>query len=112
MPDGTGADVGLSDGLHLNGGLNTDIHFLALQHIRHGQGIDDRGQHPHVVSTDSLHIIAAVLLAPPEVAAAYHNAHLDAQLGTFFDGIGHFVNHIKVQAAPFVASQGFSADLQ
>ena len=60
----------------------------------------------------ALHIIAAVLRATPEVAAAHDDAHLNAQLGAFLDGVCHFVDDVEVQATPFVAGQGFAADLQ
>ena len=81
VPDGSGADIGLRHRPHLDGGLDPDVHSLLLQHVRQGQGVDAGGQHPHVVGPDPFHPVAAVLQPAPEVSAAYHDAHLYAQLG-------------------------------
>ena len=60
----------------------------------------------------ALHPAAAVLDAAPEVAAAYHNTHLDAQLDAALNHIADAADHIKIQATRGLSSQGFAADLQ
>ena len=98
--------------IHLNRGLYTDWNAALLQAVCHCQAIDDRGQHPHMVRPCALHPAAAVLDAAPEVAAAYHNTHLDAQLDAALNHIADAADHIKIQATRGLSSQGFAADLQ
>ena len=111
MADGTGADIGLSHRAHLNGGLHPDLHALLLQHIGHSQGVDGGGQHAHVVGTDPDHLVAAVLDAAPEVAAADNDADLTALLAAFLDHVADRADHIKVQTEMLVARKGLAADL-
>ena len=112
MPDGPGTDVGLGHGLHPDGGLDPDLHPLLLQHIGHSQGVDAGGQHAHVVSPDPLHLVAAVLQAPPEVAAADHHAYLNSHVHTALDHVAHLADHVEVQTPGRFPRQGFAADLQ
>ena len=61
MPDGLAADVWLGDLVHLDGRLDADFDAALLQPVGHGQRIDDRRQHAHVVGPRALHASAAVL---------------------------------------------------
>ena len=112
MPAGPLPDIGLGDGPHLDGRLDPDLHVPLLQTIRHRQGVDGGGQHTHMVRPDPLHPVAAVLHAPPEVAAAYHDGHLYPGLGARLHHVAHLADHIKIQTAPAVSSQHLAADLQ
>ena len=64
------------------------------------------------IGADPLHLVAAVLQAPPEIAAAHDHAHLDAQGHTFFDHVAHLADHMEIQAPGRLARQGLAADLQ
>ena len=97
---------------HLDGSLDPDVHSLLLQHVRQGQGVDAGGQHPHVVGPDPFHPVAAVLQPAPEVSAAYHDAHLHAQLGALLDDLAHLSDHVEVQSPGGIPRQGLAADLQ
>ena len=112
MPDGFAADIRLGDLVHLDGGLHTDGHLALLERVRHGEGVDDRRQHTHMVCARALHPAAAVLDAAPEVAAADHDADLHAEPDTFFDHVAHAADHIKIQPAPRLACQRLAAELQ
>ena len=85
-------------GAHLDGGLHPDLHVHLLQHVGQGQTVQSGGQHAHVVGTGALHLAAAVLHAPPEVAAAHDHAHLDALVAALLDNAAHAVDHIKIEA--------------
>ncbi len=112
MADRAGADIGLGDRLHPDGGLHPDLHALLLQHVGNGQRVDGGGQHAHVVGANPLHLVAAVLQAAPEIAAAYYHAYLHIHLHTALNHIAHLADDLKVQAAGGVSRQGLAADLQ
>ena len=112
MVDGPAANIGLRDGAHLNGCLHPDGDSLLFAHIRHSQAVHNGCQHAHVVGAGALHLAAAVLGAPPEVAAADHQAHLDAHVQALLDDVANPADHLKIQAGVLVASQSLAADLQ
>ena len=64
----------------------------------------------------TLHFAAAVLHAPPEIAAADDQADLDTQIMTLTDNLTHGVNLGKIQAYRYILgnalAQGFAAELQ
>ena len=60
----------------------------------------------------TLHFVCAVLHAPPEVAAAYHQAHLDTHVHALLDHAAHIVDNIKVQTPVGFPGQGLTADFQ
>jgi hypothetical protein len=63
-----------------------------------------------------LHLAAAVLDAPPEVAAADDQANLDTHIDTLLDGGADFADLLKIQTEAIALSglltQRFTADLQ
>ena len=83
-----------------------------LEAIGNGQGVDDCGQHTHMVCTHALHFIAAVFETAPEVAAADHNADLHAGVHAALDHVAHLADHGKVKTPMCVASQSLAADLE
>ena len=68
-----------------------------LQAVCHSQGIDGGGQHPPYGLPGPLHTAGAVFQAPPEVAAAYYNGHLDALGHTLAHHIADLANGIKIK---------------
>ena len=113
MPDGPAPDVGLGDGPHLNGGLDPDGDALLLAHIGHSQAVHHGGQHADVVGPGALHLAAAAVLgAAPEVAAAHHQAHLDAHVQALLNDIADAADHLEIQAGALTAGQSLAADLQ
>ena len=51
-----------------------------LERVLERQGVDERGQHAHVVGDDAVQLQALVAPAPPDIAAAHHDADLDVAL--------------------------------
>ena len=64
----------------------------------------------------ALHLAGAVLHAPPEVAAADDQTHLDTHIDTFLDGSGDRVHLGKIQTEAVtldsLLTQCLTADLQ
>ena len=112
MPDGLGADIGLRDLIHGDGGLHAHLHAALLQAVGHGQRVDDGRKHAHVVCTRALHLAAAIFDAAPEVAAADHDADLYACFDALPDHVAHSADDREVQSPVRVARKGFAADLE
>ena len=112
IPVCQGARIGLRDLAHGLGGQDLGRLTMLLQHVLEGQGVDDGGQHPHLVGPGALHLVSAVLQAPPKVAAANHNAHLDALINAVLHRSAHGMDEGEVQSPSGVGCQGLSAELQ
>jgi hypothetical protein len=65
-----------------------------------------------VVRPDPLHPVSSVLLAPPEVAAAYDDGYLNSLGNALLYHVTDLSYDIKVETAPGVTREGLSADLQ
>ena len=80
MPDGTAANVGLGDLAHLDGAHDATVHAGLLEGVLQGEGVDDGGEHAHVVSLGAVHAISRTLDATVDVAATDYDSDLDAGL--------------------------------
>jgi hypothetical protein len=65
-----------------------------------------------VVRPDPLHPVSSVLLAPPEVAAAYDDGYLNSLGNALLYHVTDLSYDIKVETAPGITREGLSADLQ
>ena len=61
MPAGAAADVGLGDAVHVDGGHHARFAAERFQGVLQGQGVDDGGQHAHVVGGGFLNAGVACL---------------------------------------------------
>src|SRR5690606_19632916 len=112
VPDGAPPDVGLGDLPHLDGGQYPGFDADLLQGILQGEGVDDRGQHPHVVGRRPVHSSQTPGRSPPDVAAAHNDRDLYAQLVDRADLAGDEVDHLKIKAETGAARQGLTAELE
>jgi hypothetical protein len=65
-----------------------------------------------VVCTNPLHPVSPILLASPEVAAAYDDGHLNSLGYALLYHVTDLSYDIKVETAPGVTREGLSADFQ
>ena len=112
MAAGLLADVRLGNGAHLNGGLYPNLNVTLLEAVGHSQCVNGGGQHPHMVSPDTLHPIAAVLHAAPKISAAHNDGDLNALFHTLLYHIAYFSDDVKIQTTPGISGQCFAADLE
>jgi hypothetical protein len=85
----------------------------AFQGGLQGQGVDDRGQHAHVVAGRALHAAALPGGAAEDVAAADHDGHLGAQVAHLFDLAGDGGQDGGVEALPGLGVlKGFPAQFE
>ena len=58
-----------------------------LEGVLQGQGVDDRGEHAHVVGLGAVHARAGAGHAPPDVAAADDDGDVDAEVAADVDDL-------------------------
>ena len=58
-----------------------------LEGVLEGQGVDDRGQHAHVVGLGAVHAGAGAGHAPPDVAAADDDGDIDVEVAADLDDL-------------------------
>ena len=97
---------------HGDGALHPGGDAQLLQRVLQGQGVDDGGQHAHVIPGGPLDAVPAGGEAAKDIAAADHHHDLDAQLADFADLAGHFVDGFGANADASGAAQRFTADLE
>ena len=108
MADGTVANIRLGNLLHRDCRLHPDRHLKLLQSICKRQRIHHGGEHPHVVRARAVHLAAGT--ATPEIAAADHQADLDAHVGARFNGLANILHRVKINAVPLRARKHFAAE--
>ena len=77
------ADERLGDRAHLDGGDDARQDAVLLERVLHGQAVDDRGEHAHVVAGGAIHALRAGGHAAEDVAAADDDADFDAEAPGF-----------------------------
>ena len=75
---GAAANVGLGDLLDLDGRLHARVHAELLQRVLQLQGVEDDGQHPHVVAGGAVHALGDAGDAAVDVPRAEDDGDLDA----------------------------------
>lgn len=81
-------NVGFRDLCHRYSRLNAHGHALSFEAILHGEGVDYRGEHTHMVGGGAVHF-AVRLSAAPEVAASDNDAHFHAEVLDFDYLVAH-----------------------
>ena len=74
VPHGAAPDVRLRELLHADGRHDARVDALSLEHVLHGQRVDDGAEHAHVVGGDAVHAHLGEQRAAHDVAAADHEA--------------------------------------
>ena len=78
MPDGAAADERLGDLGHRDRARHARGDAAALERILQGDGVDDRGQHPHVIAGHAVDPLGGRGHAAEDVSAADDDGDLDA----------------------------------
>ncbi len=107
VPDGAPADEGLRDGPHLDGGQDARRDPLGLEGVLEREGIDDGGEHAHVVGLRPVHAGGAGGDATEDVAPADDDGQFDAQRADLADLPGDLGRGGAVDAVALPAHQGF-----
>src|SRR4029450_7421117 len=112
MAQGAGPSIGLADRLHRDRRLHPGADAAALQLVLHGQRIYYGGEHAHVVTRRALHADRRARQASEDVAAADHQAQLDAEGMDGLDLLGDTRDHRRVEPVIALAHQRFARDFE
>ena len=80
--------------------------------VTHGQRIHDRGQHPHMVTSHTIHTGLAERGAAKQVTAANHDTHLHANTHQLTDFQRQAVKYLGVNTKIVLAHQRFARKLE
>src|ERR1035437_5257147 len=112
VTDGAAPDEGLGDLVHLDGGHHAGENVLLLQRILQREGIDDGGQHAHVIGGDAVHEFGLLGHAAEEIAAANHDCDLDSEAMYLADFGGDLVDAGIVHTEALAGGQRFTGNFQ
>jgi hypothetical protein len=85
MPDGPATDEGFAHLGDVDGALDPGFDALFLQGILEREGVDQRGQHAHVVAGGPLNAALAALQPAKDVAAPDDDHDLDTEIAHLLD---------------------------
>ena len=80
--------------------------------VLQGDGVDDGGEHAHVVCGDAVHVDGLLGYSAKEIAAADDDANLAAESVNGCNLLGYFVNKDGVDAKTTACGQGFAGELE
>ena len=85
----------------------------SLEHVLHGERVDHRAEHSHVVGADAVHSHLGELRAANDVAAADHQADAGAharRLSLIF--VGEALDNVEIEPDALVSGECFAGDLE
>ena len=109
MAQGLPQDKGFGDADHVERRLHAHGHAALFDGVLHGEGIDDGGEHAHMVRRGAVHV--GTLPAAPEIAAAQHDAYFHAHGVNADELVHHARNDLFVQAEALFAGERFAGEL-
>ena len=112
MTDGAPANEGFGDGAHLDRRRDARHDVVVLERVLQREGVDDRGQHAHVVGGRPVHALGARRQAAEQVAAADDDRGLDAELLDLADVPGDAGGDRRVDPELLLAHEGFTGEFQ
>src|SRR5438094_3083266 len=112
MAQRSAANIRFADRLHRDGGLDAGRHSALFECVLHCDGINHRRQHAHIVARGALHPDRTARYATEDVAAADHQAQLDAERVYRCDLVRYAREHSRVKAIFPRAHQRPTGDLQ
>ena len=83
-----------------------------LERVLQRQGVDDRGEHAHVVGGGAVHAARAGRQAAEQIAAADDDGGLDAELLDFADLAGDLRGDRGIDPERLLAHEGFAGEFE
>ncbi len=112
MADGPAANVRLRHLVHEHGAHHAALHAALLDCVLHGDGIDNRGKHAHVIGAYPVHFLGLLSHAAEDVAASHNHANLHAQMMHIHNLVGNRGYLVGVQAKAARPGQYLTRKLQ
>ncbi|MCY1526273.1 hypothetical protein D9M68_612820 [compost metagenome] len=112
MAHGLAAVVVVGHANHGNGRHHDGGDVGTLQRIAHGQGVHHGSQHTHVVAGHPIHAGGAQGRTTKQVAAADHQADLDANTDQLADFQRHAIEDFRIDTELLGAHKGLTAEFE
>src|SRR5262245_36931239 len=112
VPDGAPANVGLRHRPHLDGGQHTRGHAGLLDRVLEREGVDDGGQHAHVVAGRAVHTARAGRDAAEDVPAPDDHGHLDAHADHLADLLRDTTDRLRLDPVGLPSGQRLAGELE
>src|SRR5690606_26321121 len=112
VADGAAADVVLAHVVDLDGAHHAAFGAEFFQCVLHGQRVDDRGQHAHLVAGDAVHATGGQAGATEDVAATNHQAHFGPGVARLDDLAGDAGDDGRVDAVVFGPHQRLAGQFE
>ena len=109
---GAAADVRFGDLVHFDGRHDAAEETELFDGVLKGDGVDDSGQHAHVIGGDAVHVDGLLGDAAEEISSSDDDAYLAAEGVNCSDFSGDFVDEDGVDTKAFTSGQGFARDLE
>jgi len=101
------ADERLGHLRHRDRGRHASLRAAPLQRVPQGDGVDDRGQHPHVVARDAVDALGGRRHAAKDVPAADDDGDLNTRAMDLDDLVGHAGDGVRIDGVPAPAHERF-----
>src|ERR1700722_11854707 len=112
MTHGAAANVGLGYLVHLDRRHDAAMQAALLDGVLQGDGVDNGGEHAHVVCGDAVHVDGLLGYSAKEVAASDDDANLAAESVNGCNLLGYFVDKDCVDAKTAACGQCFARELE
>ena len=112
MSNRAAPNVRLGDLLHADRRHDAGVDALPLEDVLHGQRVDHRAEHAHVVGGDAVHASLRKQRAADDVAAADHESDRRPGLDDGDDFVGDPADGVEVVAESLVSGEGFAGELE
>src|SRR6266478_6977853 len=112
MADGAAANEGLADLMHLDGTLHAGMYAELFEGILQGQGVENGGEHTHVVAGSPVNLKTLLSRAAKDISAADHDGDLRAEFVDFAQFLRDGINGFAINAESVRALEGFAGKFQ
>ena len=110
MANSAAEDKWLGYVFHFNGCLNTGLDADLLERAPQRESVDHGSKHPHVIRRGAIHPAIRRRKTAPDISAADHHCHLDAEIAHLFDAFGNIAYHRRRNVVATAALlDGFAA---
>jgi len=94
--------------VHLDGGLHSSVHILFFERVLEGQGIDDGGQHSHVIGGNAVPYLWPGRRRLGRNCRRLHDCDLNAEAVDVRKFGGDFVDAGGVDSKALLSSESFT----
>src|SRR5262245_45461009 len=112
MADGAAPNEHFRYLAHFNRRLDSGENVDLFESVLKGQGIDDRGQHAHVVGRNAVKTLCAGSESSKNISPADDNGDLNSEAMDLFDFVGDAKNDLGVDAEALISHQSFATEFQ